>query len=583
MAIGIIRPAGIAVFLAAMAIFAAVGLLWVDVLAKRALEALGTEAVGARVDLRRAEISLFEQRVALYGLAVTDPDNPMRNLLEVEQIEFAADWAPLVFERLHIDTMVLSGLQLNTERAESGAIDRAAPLQRLRSGLGELMPAPSLPQLQIPSPAEAIAGEQLQSLALVAAIEQDMDDKMQRIEQRIAGLPDADAIAGYEQRLKALRSKDFQPLALLAKSSEIKALRDDFKSDIARVKSLRREITATQAYLQEKIAEVKAAPQADIARIRQKYSLSGDNIGALSARIFGREIAAWIDRGWRWYAQLAPYLDKTAAGASAAGDAAPPPPRRGQGVDIRFPEARPAPGFLVRQMRLSALHDAAPGGQIPSQFSGKLENINSRPGIWPQPMTFAIQARQLDAALQLEGSIDRRAEAADDRIVLALRRLPVRNLVLSSQPQLPVTVDTAVIDADAVLTARDGQLRLVADLAFGDLTLAPVAPAPSADTAAALLQALGELETAAFTITVQGSAEAPQVALESDLDTLLADIIRQRLAAKLAVFETQLEREIVSRTEGKLGPLNARQQGLDALLARVNDKGEVMDKLLQRL
>ena len=55
-------------------------------IAKWAIESEGSKAVGARVTVDSVDIKLYPTHVALNGLTVANPQEPMRNLLESERI-----------------------------------------------------------------------------------------------------------------------------------------------------------------------------------------------------------------------------------------------------------------------------------------------------------------------------------------------------------------------------------------------------------------------------------------------------------------------------------------------------------------
>ncbi|TQV83994.1 TIGR03545 family protein [Exilibacterium tricleocarpae] len=573
----VIRWPGIGAFFAVIALLIAVGLLWIDTLFENGLEATATEIVGARVELEAASVSLLEQSVELRGLAVANPDRPMTNMLEAERIRFDLAFGPLLWRRLHIDSMVVAGVQLNTPRQESGALEGGRLGERVATSLSGLLPAPTLPRFELPSPAEAVANEQLQTPAAVEALERDIEKKTEHIQESIDRLPDAEDIAAYRERLRALKAKDFDPLALLAKSDEIKSLRADFKADIARIKALRKEISATQTYLRDKLAEVKKMPQADVERIRNKYSLSGDWLEGLTGQIFGRQIAGWVDRGWRWFKTLQPYLGGSGRGGD---DAAPPPPARGQGVAVRFAETEPAPEFLIKEMLLSAGDE-----QRQARVSGELHHLNDQPGAWPHPITFALAGEGIDAvpAFQLDGRIDRRQAVGQDRMTLALQGLKAENLVLSAAPAFPVTIDSGTAQVGAVFSARGREVDLSVDIGIEALSMPAPATGGAEGVADALLRAVAELDAVNFTIGVKGDIEQPQISIDSDLDRLLGDVLKRELARETAAFTQKIEGEVLKKTQGLFAPLNERLGGLEGMLSQVNDKGKVMDGLLDRL
>ena len=70
-------------------LLAAIATLWIlflDTAVERTVESIGAELVGARVDVTSADVSLMGGRVSIRGLQAANPDAPMSNLVEVDEI-----------------------------------------------------------------------------------------------------------------------------------------------------------------------------------------------------------------------------------------------------------------------------------------------------------------------------------------------------------------------------------------------------------------------------------------------------------------------------------------------------------------
>ncbi|HXF95407.1 MAG TPA: hypothetical protein VNI61_04830, partial [Gemmatimonadales bacterium] len=105
-------------------VFALVGgVLWVlfaEELARRTSEDAGTELVGARVEIRRLDLDLGQGDVTLRGVTVGSPFDPMRNLLEAEELVADLDPLPLLEKKLVIDRLAARGLRFGTARTTPG-------------------------------------------------------------------------------------------------------------------------------------------------------------------------------------------------------------------------------------------------------------------------------------------------------------------------------------------------------------------------------------------------------------------------------------------------------------------------------
>ena len=80
--------------------------LLLDTMVRRGIESSGSYLVGARVELESADVRLGDGSVRLRGLQVTNPDAPMTNLLEAEEIVIDIRKTPFLTKRMHIDRHV---------------------------------------------------------------------------------------------------------------------------------------------------------------------------------------------------------------------------------------------------------------------------------------------------------------------------------------------------------------------------------------------------------------------------------------------------------------------------------------------
>ena len=107
-----------------------IALFWfvvVDWLVEMVIETQGTKAVGARVDVAAADLSLFPAGIEVTGLQVTNPDSPMRNALDVQRIYSNIELKPLISRKVIIDNLRVEGIQIDTPRKTSGAVAGGKP------------------------------------------------------------------------------------------------------------------------------------------------------------------------------------------------------------------------------------------------------------------------------------------------------------------------------------------------------------------------------------------------------------------------------------------------------------------------
>ena len=132
---GWIRWPGLIAFVVTTLIIAAFWYFLADWLVKKAIETAGTQAVGAKVELAGADLSLLPAGLVLDGLQVTNPDAPLTNAVEITRMGMDLELAQLIRRRVVVNLLQVEGLRFNTQRKTSGALPerRAARTRRRKA------------------------------------------------------------------------------------------------------------------------------------------------------------------------------------------------------------------------------------------------------------------------------------------------------------------------------------------------------------------------------------------------------------------------------------------------------------------
>ena len=112
----------------------------------------GHAVTGARVDVDRIRTNLWESSVKISGFRAADPQRPMRNLFDMNDIRMTIDSRALVRRRIVVKQAEITGLNLDTDRTISGALteenSRALRSRVSRTTPGTSSTAPSSPRLR---------------------------------------------------------------------------------------------------------------------------------------------------------------------------------------------------------------------------------------------------------------------------------------------------------------------------------------------------------------------------------------------------------------------------------------------------
>jgi uncharacterized protein (TIGR03545 family) len=559
-----IRWPGVIAFAAVTALLAAAWWLLVDGLVECAIERAGTQAVGAKVELAAADLTLFPIGLTLTGLEVTDPDAPMTNAVEVRRISFAMSGLQLLRRKIIVNEMAVDGVRFGTPRKASGAIGTQEPSVVQKTAKTGFV----LPSAQIPDVKDILTKEELQSLKLAETLRADIQAEQDRWKRQVADLPDKAKFDGYRQRLDKVKSAGTGGLGgIVGGAGEAAAIRKDVAADVEKISTAKKTLESSLAQLRKRLDETTKAPEEDLRRLRDKYALSPEGLANISSALIAGPLGDRVEAALRWYARLQPYLQSGGERASNA-DAA--KPLRGKGVDVRFKERAPLPDVLVRTATVGL--DLSAG-----LVSGTISNITSDQPTLGAPTLFEFSGEKLAGmhSLRLNGEINRVDPARPrDAAALKTRGYRLSDLALSADDRLPVSVKEALADVDLKVDLRGEALDagLVATLQSVQIT---TGTKPDTDAVAkAVASALSDIKSLRVKADITGTVRQYEVRLSSDLDQVLKQALGRQMQTQVGKFERQLRAAIAEKVHKPLGDLKSGFGGLtvvsDELTARLN-------------
>jgi uncharacterized protein (TIGR03545 family) len=565
-----LRWQGLLAFLGVVVVLSALWLILVDGIVKRMIEKTGTQVVGARVEVGAADVSLFPLGLRLTRLQVTNPDKPMTNAVEIAEIALSVDPLNLLLRKVLIEKMTLAGVRLNTPRKTSGAIaERPVSATALKKKLAEKF---ELPSLEIRDVREILRKEELESLKLIASVRADIDAGKEKWQKRLAELPDKKKLKEYKKRIKKLKLKKKDGLfGILGGVSEIMEIRRELEQKINLIRTARADLDRELKLLQKRLKEAEKAPQNDIRRLKQKYSLSPEGLANLSRMLFAGKIAEWMEKTFVWYGRLRPFLERSGERKDGT-DTEVVKPLRGRGVNVRFKEYRPLPDFLIRTTQAAI---EMPAGAI----TGQIRNITPDQDILGMPLTFAFSGEGIKhiQSLKLDGKLDHIVPtSAKDTLNIRIRGFELRDITLSDSKQWPVSLQKGLADLDlqATLSGEALAARLAAKLVV-ELKSVKIAPGKQTDSkpaARVIGDALSGVSRFNLGADISGTLADYDIRLTSDLDRVLKNAVENMVRKQAARLEKDLSSAINKKVSGPLKDLKSGFGGLAAIDADLADR-----------
>ncbi len=540
---GMIRWSGLGVFGFVAAVIVIFSYFFLDNLIKRVIETQGSAMVGARVELGGAKLSFSPTGLELSRLQITNPDDPMRNIVEIDRLAMAIDPLRLLQRKIIIEEMTATGVRPDTVRQKSGALPATAARQK-KETTAKTKEGFKLPSLQIPDVKEVLAKEQLKTVALAQEYQAQIKDDKQKWQQRLAELPNQQKLNNYKERLNQVKSSSGLA-GLLGGASELVAVQKEIRADLDRLKAAQKDFNEDSAAYKKRLAAIQNAPQQDINHLVEKYSLSSAGLANLSALLFGGKTGTMLKQALGWYEKAQPLLQRH---KEKKGGSEVVKPSRGQGVTVRFAEEEPLPDFLIRQ--ISASVQITAGG-----FAGTIMNVTPDQDILGVPLTFNFAGDSLKGlrAIKCAGVLDHVNPAQPkDTVNLEISGYTLDKMVLSSSESLPVTINQGLADLAVQAEVQQRNINATIQAQLKSVSFATIPPQQGNAISQAIAGALADVKNLTATAKVTGTLDDYQLQLSSDLDNLLKQAAASAIKSQTAKFEQKLKEAVMEKTKGPL-------------------------------
>ncbi|MBN2569967.1 MAG: TIGR03545 family protein [Deltaproteobacteria bacterium] len=556
----IIRWGGLLAFVVITAFIVVLTTLLIDKIIERTIERQASLAVGARVEIGKLDLKIFSLSVSIHDIRITNPDEPMRNIIETGSVAFDLAAVPLLRKKVVIEKLGVKDIALNTERATSGALsdrpkDKKPEIQKIPEQNGqdkcEFPDFSVLSDLEQKAPEEILKGVSLKSSEFLANHLAKVSDARGTWEKKLANLPTKQSIEADVKTLKSMTEKRPQDISKLPvyldKLNKVRkrltdaktllvAARQDFESEISGLK---------QSLSSKEIENLKSN---DLRSVMAGLDLDIPSSEGLVCAVIGKKITAMVTRGIAWYKKLNDFMP---AGIKESKKNKPDIVPRLKGVDVRFPTNKGYPDFLVEEAFFSArlVQKAEVKKLAFSRLSGSIQGITTQPAIYGRPTFIDLSGALSSGAardVSLKGTLDRRSVTAEDSISLMINEFVVKPEGSTAFEKSPVRLSSAVINVKS-------DVKVMGENLNGRVYLTVNNPTFDVGQEAAVLKNLFQ-NTGTFDIDISlsGTLDNISVSLSSSLAgmirTKLGDIVQEQLGG----FENRLRDAMASRIQKQM-------------------------------
>ena len=445
-----IRWWGLAAFILIILFVSGVWYLLADRIIANNIEKTGEYIVGAKVDLGKADLTLIPLGISLNDLKVADPNSPMQNLVDVEEISFHIDGKYLFERKVIIKDMVVEGLKFNTERQKSGEIRGAEPLTVKHAIDDFIIQFIDLSQLST-----FVEQEKLQSIDGLNAVSEDINRVKNEWSASLRMMPNIEDMHEYRNRTNVIIAdiKDNKVTGLITHARGIKRLKEELDRDIEDIKINKKAMSIDLDSLETKKKRGLNYIEKDLAKLRNKYTPDKQGFKNFSKYIFKDDVLRQIDEGLVWYNKLEPLFSY--AYKKLKDDYYGSEPMLFDGIDVQFPEHDPKPSFFIELAKLSFEHGV-------SNLSGEIKNFTTQQNVSGLPTSIKLGGTNLDFAESINFSgIINHVDTDDikDNISLAIKKQKINKTEYQIIDKWGLTIDNGSVDKIFDVNIRNGNVN----------------------------------------------------------------------------------------------------------------------------
>jgi len=585
--VAIFRWKGIIPLVLGLALVFAVWLLFAERIVRGALEEAGTKALGTELDVAGVSIRPRESTLELRGIAIADPFDARRNLVEIAQLLVAVEPEPLLEKKLVVRRLAIGNVRTGTTRSvparpvPAGGFAPAA-LHSVQQWARQF----DVPLLSL-TPIDTIKSiildpKQLASIKAAIALGQHADSTRLTLERGFTSLPMQATLDSSRALLTRLQGTNVRTLGIGGARTAV----TDVRRAAARIDSLRRQVETLASSargavdsLQAGLHGVDSVRRSDYEFARRLLKLPSVNAPDVGSALFGRVTIDKVQQALYWADLTRQYMPPGLLPRESTG----PKRLRAAGTTVHFVAPKVYPRFLLQRADLDL---TVPDGPARGKYIAAVTDVTTEPVLVGRPTAFALRrvASQSGVdSLRLTGLLDHTKSRPRELLTLQaagvdLPTFPIPGLPYRAAPgrgttQLRLAFDGDQLDAQWALAS--GKLAWLSDSAT---------PRRLNAIESLVARVLTGVPSLQMNARIAGSVKAPTLAVSSNLDRVVADQLRSVVGAQVAAAEAKLRAHVDSLVDEKAAPVKAKIADLRAQAdQRVADARAKLDAEKQKL
>lgn len=354
---------------------------------KSLAEYIGTQVNGAEVNIEEVDISFIKGSLTVTRLEVTNPEDNLRNTIEIGKMNFKLVWDALLRMKFVVDDASIKDIMLMSKRRRPGKVLPPSPAKPSKT---EELQAELVAQVQskyqgnilenlitfldgssVEDQIKEIRGT-LKSEARINEMIKDIDSRKDYWDQEIKNISDDTIVKNIEKKIETLKNEKND----LKKLSMVKDIAEDIKKVDQKIKSVK----AKSAQLQNEVKqftnfpkEVERLVKEDTESLKNRFSIPDLDFKDLALNLFAKDFVKYL-ANFRKYSEVAKqYLPEK---KEVSEEEKVVPPKRSEGKTYHFPVTT---GYPLVWLKHASISSKGTEGSYVGDVQGKLTDVTTDP------------------------------------------------------------------------------------------------------------------------------------------------------------------------------------------------------------
>jgi len=597
------RVKGLIFVVIAVAIFGAGYFFITDEFVEEQVEKQLSIANGALVEIEDLEFNPTELHVGWSRLQVTNPENTMQNLFETGETEFDVQFWPLLWNKVIVDEVKMTGFAMETERSTDGTFDIPEP-DEVDETAEETDDAGFFSD---------ITGQVNTNIAQNASMEfTDVKDDI-NVDSLMA-MVDLQSIDRMDSLKIGLESNYSEWDSTITNNSiernanDIKTLVDGIKLDdikeipvaVAAIESIKKvvkeadsiktEITTLKSDFQtdlkdsrNSIGNIDNWIKEDINRAENVAKLPEINAQSIGTALFGESLLADLNKYLGYLATGREYSQRFIGSKEDEEET----PDRYEGRNYEFTDKYELPALWIKNIELSGVTN----NDI--SLEGVVQNVSNDQGLTGEPITIDLSGNdESSARLTMAGVLDYTDENKMEAMTIAYSGFSLANSKISPSKLLPYELNEGIGSLTLTLNVIDRRIESEVNyVATGIDFDFESAGSPKGTVERLIRNAISGTDQINATALIDNTDGPLNARVRSNIDDLFLNTLRNTVQAEVNAAKQQIQAEVEGRVNDKKQEVLALVDEQEAMLrgkydefeARINDQLAIIDQKKEEL